>query len=101
MTAIRPGHLSPAITASTTTGSASRPQPAAQSTFAQKLQGAQTQKAQQAATHVPGHSLDDGSAPLTPQELQEELRNVALQQGLMMGQRLLAMGNSGPQLDRE
>ena len=98
MTVIRPGSLSPSLTA---TNTAARPQTAAQTSFAQRLQGSQTQKTAQASTHVPGHSQDDGSRPLTPQELQEELRSVALQQGLMMGQRLLAMGNGGPQLDRE
>ncbi len=79
-------------------------QPAARATgssFAQRLQGSQTTGQSAQASQTVGHSLDDGSRPLSPQELQEELRSVSLQQGLMMGQRLLAMNNGGPALERE
>ena len=97
MTVIRPvhGHITQAQT-----GARPSSQPAA-SSIAQRLQGAKGTSQSAQASQVPGHSLDDGSRPLTRAELQEELRSVALQQGLMMGQRLLAMTNAGPSLDRE
>lgn len=99
MTVIRPTHLSPTLSQ----GSARPPAQPAANSFLQRLQGAQAQGtgSTSQASQTPGHSLDDGSRPLTPTELQDELRSVALQQGMMMGQRLLSMANGGPKLDTE
>jgi hypothetical protein len=97
MTTIRPAPLP--VTATPTGG---RPVQPASTSFAQRLQGGQgPQAAAQQAAQTPGHSLDDGTRPLTGAELQEELKSVALQQGMMMGQRLLTMNNSGLKLDTE